>query len=145
MAMEGDTNSVQSGVRSGESDSSHPQDLGRQSFVFPPPDVKFDGGNMFEWSKMINLTLYGCQLGDHLKDNPREEASPEFKKWKSEESLILSWMLRSMTPKMRRDFLYCDTVREMWDDIQKFSAEQTHDWRIYELNVATMFSSIRQN
>ena len=39
------------------------------------------------------------------------------------------------TREMRRDFLYCDTVQEMWDDIQKYSEEHTHDWRIYELNV----------
>ena len=135
MARDEDANSFQSGVRSGESDSSHPQDLGRPTFVFPPSEVKFDGGNMFKWSKMINLTLYDCQLGDHLTENPREETNPEYKKWKAEESLILSWMLRSMTPEIRRDFLYCDTVREMWDDIQKYSEEQTHDWCIYELNV----------
>ena len=90
MAMDGDENSFQSGVRSGESDSSHPQDLGRSTSVFPPPEVKFDGGNMFEWSKMINLTLYGCQLGDHLTENLREVTNPEYKKWKAEESLILS-------------------------------------------------------
>ena len=105
MARDEDANSFQSGVRSRESDSSHPQDLGRPTFVFPPPEVKFDGGNMFEWSKMINLTLHGCQLGDYLTENPREETNPEYKKLKAEESLILSWMLRSMTPEMRRDFV----------------------------------------
>ncbi|XP_078427746.1 uncharacterized protein LOC144700188 [Wolffia australiana] len=124
-----------SGVRQGESDSPQVQDAGRPNFIFPPPEVKFDGGNMFEWSKMVTLTLYGCQLGDHLTDDPRAASDPEYKKWRAEESLILSWMLRSMTPEMRRDFLYCDTVKEMWDDIQKYSEEQSHDWRIYELNV----------
>ena len=52
---------------------------------------------------------------------------PEYKKWKAKESLILSWMLRSMTLEMRRDFLYCALVKEMWDDIQNYSEEQTHD------------------
>ena len=110
------------------------QDIGRPSYVFPPPEVKFDGGNMFEWSKMVILTLHGCQLGDHLTKSPKSGADLEYKRWKAEESLILSWMLRSMTPKMRRDFLYCDTVKELWDYIQKFSEEQNHDWHIYELN-----------
>ena len=26
-------------------------------------------------------------------------------------------------------------MKEMWDDIQKYSEEQTHDWFIYQLNV----------
>ncbi|XP_078437652.1 uncharacterized protein LOC144708275 [Wolffia australiana] len=124
-----------SGVRQGESDSPQVQDAGRPNFIFPPPEVKFDGGNMFEWSKMVTLTLYGCKLGDHLTNDPRAASDPEYKKWRAEESLILSWMLRSMTPEMRRDFLYCDIVKETWDDIQKYSEEQSHDCRIYELNV----------
>ena len=90
---------------------------------------------MFEWSEMITLTLQGCQLGDHLTESSKAETDPDHKKWKAEESLILSWMLRSMTPELRRDFLYCDTVKEMWDDIQKYSEKQTNEWRIYELNV----------
>ena len=113
----------------------HSQDIGRPAFVFPPPEVKFDGGNMFEWSKMITLTLEGSQLGDHLTEAPVAATDPEFKRWKAAESLTLSWMLRSMTPEMRRDFLYCDSVKELWDDIQRYTEEQTHDWRIYELNV----------
>ena len=128
MEGEGDSSEVRTsavGVRG--SDVAHSQDIGRPAFVFPPPEVKFDGRNMFEWSKMITLTLNGCQLGDHLTEAPKSVTDPEYKKWKAEESLILSWMLRSMTPEMRRDFLYCDSVKEMWDDIQKYSEEQTHD------------------
>ena len=117
------------------SNVTHSHDIGRPAFVFPHPEVKFDGGNMFEWSKMITLTLDGCHPGDHLTETPRGETDPEFKKWKAEETLILSWMLRSMTPKMCRDFLYCESVKAVWEDIQKYSEEQTHDWRIYELNV----------
>ena len=31
------------------SDVTHSAPIGRPIFVFPPPEVKFDGGNMFEW------------------------------------------------------------------------------------------------
>ncbi|XP_078434506.1 uncharacterized protein LOC144705610 [Wolffia australiana] len=139
MASQGDENLSQveertSVGRPGGSDLSPLQDSGQPTLVFPPPEVKFDGGNMFEWSKMITLTLFGFLLGDHLTEDPRSATDPDFKRWKAEESLILGWMLRSMTPEMRCDFLYCNTVKEMWDEIQKYSEEQTHDWRIYELN-----------
>ncbi|XP_078447619.1 uncharacterized protein LOC144716375 [Wolffia australiana] len=40
-----------------------------------------------------------------------------------------------MTPEMRRDFLYCETVKGLWDEIQRYTAEQSHDWQIYELKV----------
>ncbi|XP_078435144.1 uncharacterized protein LOC144706347 [Wolffia australiana] len=136
MASQVDEDSGPDSGNSGQNSSVlHLQELGRPAVVFPPSEVKFDGGNMFEWSKMVTLTVYGCLLGDHLTDLPKAVADPEFKKWKAEESLILSWMLRSMTPEMRRDFLYCNTVKELWDEIQRYTAEQSHDWRIYELRV----------
>ena len=47
-------------------------------------------------------------------------------------------MPRPMTFEMHRDFLDYDSVKEMWDDIQKYSEEQTHDWHIYELNVQAL-------
>ena len=136
MEGEGDNSEVRTsaiGVRG--SYVAHSQDIGRPAFIFPPLEVKFDGGNIFEWYKMITLTLNGCQLGDHLTEVPKPVTDPEYKKWKAEESLILSWMLRSMTPEMRRDFLCCDSAKEMWDDIQKYNEEKTHHWRIYELNM----------
>ena len=46
-------------VEARSSDLAPTQEIGRQNYVFPPPEVKFDGGNMFEWSKMVTLTLYG--------------------------------------------------------------------------------------
>ena len=115
------------------SDETHSAPIGRPIFVFLPPEVKFDGGNMFEWSKMITLTLDGSQLGDHLTEAPVLATDPEYKTWKAKEASILGWMLRSMTPEMRRDFLYCSSVKELWEDIQKYSEDQIHHWRIYEL------------
>ena len=82
---------------------------------------------------MITLTLEGSQLRDHLTNTPTPETDPDYKIWKAAESSILGWMLKSMTPEMRRDFLYCNSVKELWDDIQKYSEEHTHDWRIYKL------------
>ena len=135
MAAEGANSEIRtSQVEGGNSDLVTSGGNVRPAFVFPPPEIKFDGGNMFEWSKMITLTLDGSQLGDHLTEDPMPLTDPEYKKWMAIESSILSWMLRSMTPEMRRDFLYCGSVNDLWDDIQKYSEEQTHDWRIYELN-----------
>ena len=118
MEAEGANSEIRtSQVEGGNSDLVTSGGYVRPTFVFPPPEIKFDGGNMFEWSKMITLTLDGSQSGDHLTEYPMPLTDPEYKKWKVIESSILSWMLRSMTHKMRRDFLYCGSVKELWDDI----------------------------
>ena len=38
--------------------------------------VKFDGINMFEWSKLVEPTLVGKELGDHLKESLVLEKDP---------------------------------------------------------------------
>ena len=38
-------------------------DVGRTPIVFPDNQVKFDDLNMFEWSKHVQFTLHGRQLG----------------------------------------------------------------------------------
>ena len=38
---------------------------------------------MFELSKMITLTLHGCQIGDYLTDNSKVETDQDYKKWKA--------------------------------------------------------------
>ena len=82
---------------------------------------------------MITLTLEGSQRGDHLTEAPVLATDPEYKTWKAKEASILGWMLRSMTPEMRRDFMYCSSVKELWEDIQQYSEDQIRHWCIYEL------------
>ena len=51
-------------------------DSGRTIVVFPNIEVKFDGINMLEWSKLVELTLVGRELGDHEKESPVLEKDP---------------------------------------------------------------------
>ena len=39
------------------------------------------------------------------------------------------WILVLMSPEMRSDFLYVDYVKELLDDVQKYSEKQNHDWQ----------------
>ena len=72
---------------------------------------------MFEWSKLVQLTLDGSQLGHHLTDPPLTSTDPSYKVWKSEEAFIHQWILVSMSLEMWWDFLYVDLVKKLWDDI----------------------------
>ena len=42
-------------------------DYGRTIIVFLDIEVNFDGINMLEWSKLVELTLVNTKLGVHLK------------------------------------------------------------------------------
>ena len=59
---------------------------GRTIVVFPDIEVKFDGINMLEWSKLVELTLVGRELGDHLKKV--QLLRKIYKRWKAKEAII---------------------------------------------------------
>ena len=109
------------------SELSTTSDVGKTPIVFPDIQVKSDGLNMFEWSKLVQLTLDGRQLGHHLTDPLLSSTDPSCKVWKSEEALIHKWILVSMSTEMRRDFLYMDYVKELWIDLQKYGEKQNRD------------------
>ena len=69
-----------------------------------------------------------------MTDPPLNSTDPSYKVRKSDEALIHQWILVSMSLEMRRDFLNVDYVKELWDDIPKYSEKRNHDWWIYELN-----------
>ena len=102
-------------------------DSGRTIVVFPDIEVKFDGINMLEWSKLVELTIVGRELGDHLKESPVLEKDPRYRKLKAEEALIHEWILSTLNSKMMRDFLYVDYVKELWDEVSKYSTKKHYD------------------
>ena len=76
----------------------------------------------------------GRELGDRLKESLVLEKDPQFKRWKAEEALIHRWILNTLNPEMRRDFLYVDSVKELWAEVSKYSVKKHYDWCIYDLN-----------
>ena len=89
---------------------------------------------MLEWSKLIELTLVGRELGDDLKESPFLEKDPRYKRWKAEEACIHQWILSTMNLEIRRDFLCVDSVKELWDEVSKCKAKKHYDCRIYDLS-----------
>ena len=59
-------------------------DSRRTIVVFPDIEVKIDGVDMLEWSKLVELTLVGRELGYHLKESTVLENDPRCKRWKAE-------------------------------------------------------------
>ena len=43
-----------------------------------------------------------------------------------------------MNPEMRRNFLYVDYVKDLWDEVSKYSAKKHYDCCIYDMNAKTI-------
>ena len=66
--------------------------------TFPDIEPKFNGFNILEWSKLIELAIRGRYLGDHLTKELVTTGSVAYKIWDAEEASIKYWLLQSMIP-----------------------------------------------
>lgn len=70
--------------------------------------VKFNGSNYLTWSKSVLIHVQGRDKEDYLtgeaKKPPKDD--PKFRKWKTENALVIGWLLGSMTPEIRDHYLF---------------------------------------
>ena len=59
-------------------------------------EPKFNGFNILEWSKLIELVIKVRYLGDHLAEEPVTKGSAAYKIWDAKEVNIKHWLLQSM-------------------------------------------------
>ena len=61
--------------------------------TFPNIEPKFNGFNILESSKLIELAAKGRYLGDHLTEEPVTNGSVAYKIWDAEEANLKHWLL----------------------------------------------------
>lgn len=82
---------------------------------------------------------------------------PKFKTWKSENNLVMSWLINSMTLEMGENFLLYHSVKEIWDatkntylsrdnSAELFAVESLlHDQRQGDESVTTYFTTLTRH
>ena len=65
---------------------------------------------------------------------------PKYKVWKSENSMVMSWLINSMTKEIGEDFMYYKTAKEIWD-----AARETYsnNENTFELNLSSANWSVK--
>ena len=65
-----------------------------------------------------------------------------YESWEAENSMIMSWLLNSMLPKIGKPFLYLSSAKEVWDVVSQTYLKKGKTTRIYELK--TMIHNTKQ-
>jgi len=87
--------------------------------------VIFDGRNYDIWEKAIRTSLkaknkLGFIEGKQNKSEPNEgEDMIELQAWAIVNSMICSWILNIIEPKLRTSIAYIDTTEQMWQNLKK--------------------------
>ena len=88
---------------------------------------------------------------------PPKEEDPKYKTWKSENNMVMSWLINSMTNEIGENFLLYGIAKEIWDTAKEtyssfdnsselFVVESIlHDLRQGDLSVTQYFNALTRN
>ncbi|XP_054821301.1 uncharacterized protein LOC129320121 [Prosopis cineraria] len=97
---------------------------------------KFNGTNYREWAQSVRLAVGGRgKLGliSGTSKPPDASDSAALVKWETDNSLVASWLVNSMTPQIRRSFMFLPTARDIWDAVKESYSDGEDGARIYDL------------
>ncbi|KAG8483038.1 hypothetical protein CXB51_021961 [Gossypium anomalum] len=78
---------------------------------------KLNGKNYLEWSLSVKLAIDGHGKLGHLTGEVKQPqmGNPKMSKWRSENSMIIAWLINSMEASVGKPFLFLPTVKDVWD------------------------------
>lgn len=120
---------------------------------------KLNGSNYLQWSSLILLFIRGKGHEEYLTSEflPLSVNDPNAQIWKIDNSIVMSWLVSSMTPDIAENFLLYETVQEIWETARKlysskenistiFEIESTlHELRQGELNVIQYYNLLSRS
>ncbi|XP_021889014.1 uncharacterized protein LOC110807995 [Carica papaya] len=76
---------------------------------------KLNGSNYLQWSSSVRLFIQGKGCYAHLTGEvispPATDSSARV--WEIEDSMVMSWLITSMTPEIGENFLLYETAHEI--------------------------------
>lgn len=109
---------------------------GLQTFAILIVLEKLNGENYREWAQSMTLTLEGCaKLGFISGESP---TPPTFdfkawKKWKSENALVSSWLINAMIPTIKKSFMFLSTTQAIWEAVREAYSDGENVSQVFKI------------
>lgn len=87
------------------------------SFPQPVTNHKLNGQNYLAWSQSVLMFIRGKGKDEYITGEAKAPAedSQTFKVWKTNNIMVQSWLINSMTPEIGENFLLFATAAEIWE------------------------------
>ncbi|KAG8496666.1 hypothetical protein CXB51_007795 [Gossypium anomalum] len=81
---------------------------------------KLNGKNYLELLQSVKLAIDGRDKLSHLIEEVKQPQvdDPKMSKWRSENSMIIVWLINSMEAFVAKPFLFLPTVKDVWDAVK---------------------------
>lgn len=96
---------------------------------------KLNGKNYLEWAQTVRLVIDGRGKLGHLTGEiaKPEEKDASFKAWRSENSMVIAWLVNSMEAAIGKPFLYLPTAKGVWEAVRDTYSDLENSSLIFEI------------
>ncbi|KAK3029863.1 hypothetical protein RJ639_038297 [Escallonia herrerae] len=96
---------------------------------------KLTGKNYLEWAQSVKLAIDGRGKLGHLTRDVRQPAAgdPSLSAWRSENSLIIAWLINSMEPTIGKPYLFLPTAKDVWEAVRETYSDVENSSQIFDL------------
>ncbi|XP_073227024.1 uncharacterized protein [Cicer arietinum] len=96
---------------------------------------KLNGKNYVEWSQTARLILDDKGIYGFLTGEVQMSATtdPKYRFWKSENSVIIDWLLSNMESTIKKPFMFFPTAKEVWEAVKETYSDIQNSSQIFDL------------
>ncbi|XP_028805360.1 uncharacterized protein LOC114760266 [Neltuma alba] len=114
--------------------SRHPSSLEGNAVLIVPE--KLTGENYREWAQSVRLAVEGRGKLGYLTGEvvcPSSTNSQAVHLWKTENSMVSSWLINAMIPAIKRSFMFLPTACEIWDAVREAYSDGENVSQVFEI------------
>ncbi|KAK3037954.1 hypothetical protein RJ639_030659 [Escallonia herrerae] len=91
--------------------------------------------NYLEWAQSVKLAIDGRGKLGHLTGDVRQPAAgdPSLSSWRSENSLIIAWLINSIEPTIGKPYLFHPTTKDVWEVVRETYSDVENSSQIFDL------------
>ena len=106
-----------------------------EGVVLPITSHKLNGQNYFQWSQSVMMFVCGKGKDDYITGTATalEMRDPKYKVWKAKNSMVVSWLINSMTNEIGEDFMYDRTAKEIWEATKESYSDKDNTSQLFEI------------
>ena len=93
-------------------------------------------GNFFlQWSRAVLMVVRGRGKLGYLNDTFIEPAKtdPTYPIWDANNSIVMSWLVNSMTDEIQSNYLCYPTAKKIWDSLNLAYSDLENSAQVFEL------------
>ena len=96
---------------------------------------RLNGSNYVEWSQSVKLAIDGRGKLGYLTGEVKapKESDDGYNHWRSENSLVMVWLLNSMDSAIAKPHLFMKTAKEVWESVKETYSDLENFSQIFEL------------